>query len=202
MQLLLAAIIGYSLGSVSFATIISRKVKGIDIRKYKSGTAGTLNVWRLLGPKYGILVACLDISKGVIAAAIGYKIAGEAGQMTAGCLSIIGHIFPIWFQFRGGKALATSFGLYVFIAPIVTIPLILLWLALYSILRHSARVSLITFCCVPIVGWIFRLPRQKILFLGIIGLIVALKHIPDLNRPRKQWRPQPSGKPERSTPYY
>lgn len=107
MRFLLAAIVGYCLGSVSFAVIVGSTVEGIDVRKHGSGNAGAANVGSLLGVKYGVLVACFDIAKGMIAAIAGRAIGGSTGQMVSGAAAVIGHILPIWFGFRGGKAIAS-----------------------------------------------------------------------------------------------
>jgi len=110
MRLLLAAIVGYCVGSVSSAVIVGRAVGGIDVREYGSGTAGGANVGRLLGVRYGALVACCDVVKGMAAALIGRAIGGAPGQMASGAAAVIGHILPVWFGFAGGKAIATPGG--------------------------------------------------------------------------------------------
>ena len=177
MRLLLAAIVGYCVGSVSSAIIVGRAVGGIDVRKYGSGTAGGANVGRLLGVRYGALVACCDVVKGMAAALIGRAIGGAPGQMASGAAAVIGHILPVWFGFAGGKAIATFFGSCVLTAPVAVLPAAALWLAAYLALRSVAQASAIASACLPIIGWACRLPWQQILYLGVMGAAICLRHV-------------------------
>ena len=179
MRFLLAAIVGYSVGSVSFAVIVGRALRGIDVRKHGSGTAGAANVGSLLGVEYGILVACCDIAKGMIAAIFGRAIGGATGQMVSGAAAVIGHILPIWFGFRGGKAIATFFGSCVLTVPTVVLTAGALWLMMYLLLRHVAKASAIASFSLPLIGLVLRLPWQQILYLGVMGAAICLRHIPD-----------------------
>jgi glycerol-3-phosphate acyltransferase PlsY len=196
LRLLLAATVGYCVGSISFAVIVGRAVAGVDVRKYNSGTAGGSNVGRLLGVRYGVLVACLDIAKGMVSAIAGLAIAGATGQMVAGAAAVIGHILPIWFGFRGGKAIATFFGSCILTAPLVVLPTGALWLVLYFASRKVAQASLIASCCLPLIGWLCRLPWQQILYLGVMGAAICLRHVPDL---RTSGEEQHSEQPSRPT---
>ncbi|HHY08780.1 MAG TPA: glycerol-3-phosphate acyltransferase [Corynebacteriales bacterium] len=179
MRFLLAAIAGYAIGSVSFAVLIGRRVGDIDVRQHGSGTAGGANVGSLLGVRYGVLVACLDIAKGMFAVIAGRVIGGETGQIVSGAAAVIGHILPVWFRFRGGKAIATFFGSCVLTAPVVVIPTGILWLVMYFFFRHVAQASAIASACLPLIGLILRLPWQQILYLGVMGAAICLRHIPD-----------------------
>ncbi len=179
MRLLLAAVVGYCVGSVSFAVIVGRAAAGIDVRQYGSGTAGGANTGRLLGARYGILVALCDIAKGMAAALIGRMIGGAPGQMASGAAAVIGHILPLGFGFRGGKAIATFFGSCVLTAPLAVLPAGALWLALYIAFRSVARASAIASACLPLIGWVCRFPRQHILYLGVMGAAICLRHVPD-----------------------
>ena len=177
MQIFLALLIGYSLGSISFAVIISRAVSGIDVRNYYSGTAGAANVGRLLGKKYGVIVAISDVTKGMIAVIIGRLIGGEICQVIAGIAAIIGHIFPIWFGFKGGKAIATFFGSCIFIAPLVLLPVGVMWLVLYFISRKVPQSSAISALSLPVLGLLFRYPWVEMSYLLIAGLTICFRHV-------------------------
>lgn len=197
MRLLLAAVIGYCIGSVSSAVLVGRAAGGIDVRKYGSGTAGGANVGRVLGIKYGVLVACCDVSKGMAAAVAGRAIGGASGQMASGAAAVIGHILPIWFGFAGGKAIATFFGSCVLTAPAAVLPAGALWLALYLVSRSVAQASAIASACLPLIGWVCRLPWRQILYLGVMGAAICLRHIPDARAPGQGRRPRRPGRPTR-----
>lgn len=183
MRLLLAAIVGYCMGSVSSAVIVGRAVGGIDVRRYGSGTAGGANVGRLLGVGYGALVACCDVAKGMTAAVVGRAIGGAPGQMVSGAAAVIGHILPLWFGFVGGKAIATFFGSCVLTAPVAVLPAGALWLVVYLVLRSVAQASVIASACLPLIGWVCRLSWQRILYLGVMGAAICLRHVPDARAP-------------------
>lgn len=197
MRLLLAAVIGYCIGSVSSAVLLGRAVGGIDVRKYGSGTAGGANVGRVLGAKYGVLVACCDVVKGMAAAVVGRAIGGASGQMVSGAAAVIGHILPIWFGFAGGKAIATFFGSCVLTAPAAVLPAGALWLALYLVSRSVAQASSIASACLPLIGWVCRLPWRQILYLGVMGAAICLRHIPDARTSGHGRRPRRPGRPTR-----
>ena len=102
----LAAAIAYLLGSVSFAYIITKLVTGQDIRNIGSGSAGTTNTARAVGKPLAALVMALDILKGFVSTEIGLMLAGETGGLLAFVFVIIGHTFPFWLKFHGGKGVA------------------------------------------------------------------------------------------------
>lgn len=108
----LAVVLSYLLGSVSFSIVIAKWVKGIDIRQHGSGNAGATNTLRVLGKGPGIFVFLLDIGKGVAAVWIGHGLGGDNGwiPVLCGLAAIIGHNWPIWFRFKGGKGIATTVG--------------------------------------------------------------------------------------------
>jgi len=196
-RLLLAAVIGYCIGSVSSAVLVGRAVGGIDVRKYGSGTAGGANVGRVLGARYGVLVACCDVAKGMAAAVVGRAIGGASGQMASGAAAVIGHILPIWFGFAGGKAIATFFGSCVLTAPVAVLPAGALWLALYSGSRSVAQASAVASACLPLIGCVFRLPWRQVLYLGVMGVAICLRHISDARAPGQGRRPRRPGGPTR-----
>ena len=120
--IVLICIAAYLVGSINFATLIAR-LNSKDIRKLGSGNPGTMNVLRTIGRKWGILVFILDSAKGVAFALIGrYLINGADNYPMAillGACVILGHVFPIFDKFRGGKGVATTIGVFVTISPIV-----------------------------------------------------------------------------------
>ena len=97
------AVCAYLLGSLSFAIIVSKLTLGKDIRNYGSGNAGLTNSYRTMGAKKTLLVLLGDIAKGAAAVSIGMVLAGPVGKLTAGIFVILGHMFPLYFGFKGGK---------------------------------------------------------------------------------------------------
>ena len=114
---ILVAILAYAIGSINFSVLISRKMAGFDVREKGSGNAGTTNMLRSIGLKAAIITLICDILKGVIAVLFAFLI-GKISETTdkalliqiAGILVVVGHTFPIFFEFRGGKGIATALG--------------------------------------------------------------------------------------------
>jgi glycerol-3-phosphate acyltransferase PlsY len=149
MTLVAALLLGYLLGSIPTGYLIGR-MKGIDIRTYGSGGTGGTNVLRTLGKGAAIATGLTDFLKGLVAAWIGYRIAGDWGYGVAGLAALTGHSYPVWLGFRGGKAVATSAGALVLFHPmqlliglVVGIPLIAWtrWVSLGSIVGATVIVS-------------------------------------------------------------
>lgn len=115
----LASVIAYLLGSISFAYIITKMVTGKDIRDIGSGSAGTTNTARAVGRPWAAAVMALDILKGFISAELGVWLAAETGGLLAFVFVIIGHTFPFWLKFHGGKGVACGAGALLALSPLV-----------------------------------------------------------------------------------
>ncbi len=119
-MIIFSAVVGYLLGSISFSYIIAKKVKKVDIRQHGSGNAGATNTLRVLGTGPAILVLLCDALKGIIAVLIGLYLAGEGlAPALAGLMAIVGHNWPVFLKFKGGKGVATTIGV---LATLVFLP--------------------------------------------------------------------------------
>ncbi len=127
MKELLLIVMAYMIGSFPTAIVLSKVYFGIDIREYGSGNSGATNTFRVLGPRWGTLVMAIDILKGVLATSLyillPYYLTSEWDRTNfmvgLGLAAVLGHIFPIWADFRGGKGVATLFGMILAIQPVV-----------------------------------------------------------------------------------
>ena len=120
---------GYLLGSVPSGYILVKLKKGIDIRRYGSGNVGSTNTVRVAGKGLGALVFLLDGAKGAVPALLGLAVSPEAAAL-AGFAAFLGHLWPIWLGFSGGKGVATAFGVALVVAPIPALIAIGVWLIL------------------------------------------------------------------------
>jgi glycerol-3-phosphate acyltransferase PlsY len=118
-SVLLAAALGYLFGTTPSADLASRLVSGgaVDLRRQGSGNPGGVNAKRLLGRRAGRAVMVADVAKGTAACAAGRRVAGDAGAHVAGVAAVVGHCYPVWSRFHGGKGVATSFGQCVYSLP-------------------------------------------------------------------------------------
>lgn len=120
MRFILAAVIAYLIGNISFSLLIGKLFFKKDVRNYGSGNAGTTNMIRAFGAKIGVITFIGDALKGMLAAYIGKKIGGIDGCYIAGIMVIIGHNWPVFLKFKGGKGVATTIGVMLYVLPIPT----------------------------------------------------------------------------------
>src|SRR5207237_7190812 len=134
--IILAAVIGYLLGSIPFGVVLTRLAGLGDIRRIGSGSIGATNVLRTGNTALAALTLALDLAKGVAAVLIGSLWGGDAMLAAAGAV-ILGHMFPVWLGFRGGKGVATALGVLLVIAWPVVIAAAVLWLVTALVLQYS-----------------------------------------------------------------
>jgi glycerol-3-phosphate acyltransferase PlsY len=170
MELLVYLVLGYLLGSLSPSYAIARLVRGIDIRTVGSGRAGGLNTMRQVGRWWGVLAGALDFAKGALAAWLGGRFGGAGVGLVMGLAAVVGHIYPFYLKFRGGRGVATSLGALMVLMPgVATIGMAVLAL-LYRLTRNiafSSSIALVTM--VPLAWW-----RQGPLWLSVAPLGVLL----------------------------
>ena len=171
--------IAYLIGSIPTALIISRYFFNIDIREYGSGNMGATNTFRILGSKFGTIVMVGDMLKGVFAVALyhflPYYLTNELDRtnfmLGLGIAAVVGHIYPIWAQFKGGKGVATLFGMVLAIQPVVAINCVAVFLAVLFLTRYVSLSSIIAGVALPIcVLWIYN---EKEVFYRVFAVAVA-----------------------------
>jgi acyl phosphate:glycerol-3-phosphate acyltransferase len=181
MKELIITICAYFIGSIPTALIISKKYFGIDIRDYGSGNMGATNTFRVLGSKYGTIVMIGDIIKGAAAVALYnflpyYLQSNNELERTnlmigLGLSAVAGHIFPIWANFKGGKGVATLFGMLLAIQPVVAGSCVAVFLIVLYLTRFVSLSSILAGLMLPVsVLWIFN--EHEILY-RIFALLVA-----------------------------
>lgn len=177
----LSAIIGYLLGSIN-SSILVGKTYGIDIRQHGSGNAGATNALRTLGKKAALFVLIGDILKGVIAFLIGYAIYGATGAMIAGTAAILGHNWPVFFKFRGGKGALTSITIVMLMDPLIGLIVIGVFAFVLLITRYVSLASILGALAFPIFSIVFARGTVFILFAFLIGTLVVFRHRANIQR--------------------
>jgi len=142
LTLLATGVIGYLFGSIPFGLLLTRLAGYGDIRRIGSGNIGATNVLRTGSKAAAALTLLLDLAKGWAAVIIGETRGEEAALVAAACV-IIGHMFPVWLGFRGGKAVATALGVLIALASPVALAAALVWLATALVLRYSSLAALV-----------------------------------------------------------
>ncbi len=193
MTLAILIIIAYLLGSIPSAVWVSKFVYGIDIREHGSGNAGATNTFRILGTKAGSGVMIADMMKGFIAVKLSifssYAWTSEPFvnlQIFLGLAAVLGHIFPIWADFRGGKGIATLFGMILSIHPIVAVSLVLVFLMMLMLTRYVSLSSIAASIAFPVlILFIFNAQAQELsyrLFAIATAFLVVLTHHKNISR--------------------
>jgi acyl phosphate:glycerol-3-phosphate acyltransferase len=192
----LAVLLAYVAGSFPTSYLAGRLLRGIDLRREGSGNLGATNVYRTLGAWPAVLVMFLDVAKGFVSAAYAPQLAaalapsGGASDdilpLACGLAAILGHVFPAWLGFRGGKGVATAVGVFLALSPGATLGAVLVWLAAVALVRIASVASLALGVCLPF--FVFAEQRQRdgaellVGFAALAGLFVWWTHRENLRR--------------------
>src|SRR3569623_1199475 len=186
----LKLLLAYLLGSLSGSLLLGRW-RGVDIRTQGSGNAGGTNALRTQGWRFALGVALIDVLKGVVAACLGFfwitdaAPSSEAQALACGMAAVLGHVWPVFFGFRGGKGAATLVGAVACVAPLLIAPLLGVWLLL---LTATGYVGLSTVCAalsLPVFGWWLRPGDQVLLAFGVASaLLLVFTHRANISRLR------------------
>ncbi len=192
MQEIILFIMAYLIGSIPTSVWVSRYFFNIDIRDFGSGNAGATNTFRVLGTKAGSFVFLFDFLKGFVAVDLAYLImAGEMSnaaltnlQIGLGITAVLGHIFPIWANFRGGKGIATLFGMILAIQPTVALILVAVFVVMLFTTRYVSLSSIAASVAFPILLlFIFREPVMLYKIFAIAAaVLVVLSHHKNISR--------------------
>jgi glycerol-3-phosphate acyltransferase PlsY len=170
----------YLIGSISFGQLLARR-QGVDLTKHGSGNSGAANAARALGIKFGLLVLLLDALKGTAAVFLAYfallpSVLLPATKIAFASAAILGHNYSIFRKFKGGKGIATSFGVLIALCPKVALMAFLLWLGLVGLTRYSSVGSLGASLAVPFLMVIYREPLINIVFAVVAGALAFHRH--------------------------
>lgn len=184
--IILFSILSYMLGSLPSSIWLSRVLHGIDIRDYGSGNAGATNTFRVLGSRTGLMVLTLDIVKGITASSLVLFLGSIAHgteryiniQLLFGLCAVLGHLFPIYENFRGGKGIATLLGMVIGINYILALSCIALFVIVLLVTRYVSLSSILATISFPIIAiFILKKDEPLLIVFGIVAVfIVILTH--------------------------
>lgn len=160
-------LVGYIIGSLPFSFWVA-KTKGIDLRKVGSGNTGASNVWRAAGFKYFVVALILDIFKGWLPTFLAFSVFHTSAIVTiaVGLCAVLGHVYPVFMGFRGGKAVATTGGVILGFAPILTFAAMVIWAIVYKLSKYPSVASLVDVLAIAILGTIMA-------FFGLLDPVFA-----------------------------
>ena len=181
MTLVLAALLGYLLGSIPFGVLITRALGLGDIRGIGSGNIGATNVLRTGNKGAAAATLLLDGGKGALAVLVARALAGEPAAMVAGFAAFLGHLFPVWLGFRGGKGVATFLGILLALAWPAGLAACATWLAAAVAFRFSSLAALVAAASGPV--WLLVFGRPDAVWLGVaLAAFVVFRHAANIRR--------------------
>jgi glycerol-3-phosphate acyltransferase PlsY len=180
MTLLAAAIIGYLIGSIPFGLLLTRFAGHGDVRRIGSGNIGATNVLRTGSKGLAAVTLLLDLAKGATAVVIARRWGAEATLVAASC-AVLGHMFPIWLGFRGGKGVATAFGVLIPLAWPVALVAALFWLAAALLFHYSSLAALVAAAACGVVAALIADKTTALVIAGI-ALLIILRHHENIRR--------------------
>jgi len=176
-------IFAYLLGAIPFGLLFARWLTGKDPREHGSGNIGATNAMRTGGKKVGVLTLLADIAKGALPVGIAMSIQHDPHVTNAVALAaFLGHIFPVYLRFKGGKGVATMFGVLIPWLPWVALSAFAVWLLLFKLTRYVSLASMIAGLLLPLLAWIFailehqHLPISTLLLCASLGGLMIVRH--------------------------
>ncbi|OGB86910.1 acyl-phosphate glycerol 3-phosphate acyltransferase [candidate division WOR-1 bacterium RIFCSPLOWO2_02_FULL_46_20] len=181
-QTLAVIILAYFLGSIPFGFLIA-KIWNVDIRRHGSGNIGATNVLRNLGPIPGSIVFILDLAKGTLPILMAQPLTQNYWLITlSGAAAILGHTFPIFLKFKGGRGAATGLGVLLGIAPDVFAVAVIFALLVLFITRYISVVSMSTAILVTSIFFVLQRPQPYTIVAGLVAILIIVRHISNIKR--------------------
>ena len=175
-KIITVSLIGYFVGSIPCSFIVSKLIGKIDIREHGSGNSGATNVFRTLGKKAGALAFAGDFLKGVIATLIGINFFNGNETLLCSGMAIIGHCYPVWTKFKGGKGVATSGGMIFTLTPPIGFILLIIQFGTLFITKIMSVASIVAAISYPIVILIMKYPKNYFFYSLFLGGFVVYRH--------------------------
>lgn len=172
----------YLIGSVPFALLLARHW-GADVRRAGSGNLGAANVLRTSGLTAGVLVASLDIVKGAVSVILAERVSvGAAVPAAAGLAAIVGHVYPVWLRFRGGKGVATACGVFSILTPVAVLPALSVFVAAVWTTRYISVGSVLASLTLPAVAYVIGSPGSFVGSAAAAAALILFRHRSNLVR--------------------
>jgi glycerol-3-phosphate acyltransferase PlsY len=178
---MLPVLLGYLAGSVPFAFLLAR-LRGVDVRVAGSGNVGAANVLRTTGAWRGVIVMALDMLKGIGAVAIAHGVSSSTPVIAlSGAAAVVGHIYPVWLRFHGGKGVAVAAGVFTMLSPAATAIAAALFLAIAWITRYISLASIAATVALPPAAWISGSSAPVVFVAAGTAVLILFRH-------RTNWR--------------
>ena len=176
-------IVSYLIGSIPVGLILGNLIWKKDLRRFGSHNIGATNAWRVIGKKAGLLIFIFDLLKGQIGVLLGACLLGTPGAMVLGGLfAMLGHIFPLFLGFKGGKGVATGLGVLAALMPKITAIVLIVWLVLVLLTRYVSVGSIVAALLTPILAACFKEPAIFFSFALAAAVVIIWRHRENIKR--------------------
>jgi len=181
----LVVALAYVIGSVPFALLLARRWGAVDLRRVGSGNLGAANVFRASGATAGVLVAALDIAKGALSVTLARYLSHEpAAPAAAGLAAILGHVYPVWLRFRGGKGVATACGVFAVLTPTAMAPALVVFALTVWLTKYISLGSVLATIALPAIAYLSGSPAPAIGSAVAAATLIIFRHRSNLLRLR------------------
>jgi glycerol-3-phosphate acyltransferase PlsY len=181
---LLALAAAYLFGSVPFSIVLVRLFRGVDVRTQGSGNAGATNVLRTSGKGLAVLTMLLDVGKGVVGVLLMQSLTYDPRWLGgAACAAVLGHVFPVWFGFRGGKGVATAIGSFSVLSPLAVLAVVAVFLVVVAATRYVSLGSVTAACLLPLaLRLLFHAPDAVVVAASATTVLLLVSHRANIHR--------------------
>lgn len=180
-----AVSLGYLVGSIPFALLVARLATGIDVRRAGSGNVGAANVLRTSGVAMAVCVLVLDMAKGAASVLwVARFTPGESGPALAGLAAVVGHVYPVWLRFRGGKGVATAAGVFSVLTPLAIGPAAVVFVLTVWTTRYVSLGSVLATLALGPLAWSTGASSAATLTAAAVGALIVFRHRSNIGRLR------------------
>jgi glycerol-3-phosphate acyltransferase PlsY len=183
MDSVLPILIGYGVGSLPLGYLVANRAKGVDLRRVGSGNVGATNVYRTAGLAAALIVVLVDVAKGASSVFFAARLAtGAADPVAAGVAAIIGHVYPVWLRFHGGKGVATACGVFWMLAPLATAVSATVFVIVVWLTRYVSLGSIVATLALPPLAWFTDKSIAVIIGAAVAAALIVQRHHANLAR--------------------
>lgn len=181
---IVALVAAYLIGSISFAVVLVRVFRGVDVRREGSGNAGATNVLRTSGKSLAVGTALLDVGKGVAAVLLMQSLTYDPRWLGAAAVAaVLGHVFPVWFGFRGGKGVATAIGGFSVLSPLAVLAVVGVFVVVVAATRFVSLGSITAACLLPLaMRLLLHAPDAEVVAASATTILLVVSHRANIQR--------------------
>ena len=183
MDSVLPMLIGYGVGSLPLGYLVANRAKGIDLRRVGSGNVGAANVYRTAGLAVALIVVLVDVAKGASSVFFAARLTtGAADPIAAGVAAIVGHVYPVWLRFHGGKGVATACGVFWMLAPLATMASATVFVIVVWLTRYVSLGSIVATLALPPLAWFSDKSIPVVIGAAVAAALIVQRHHANLAR--------------------